>query len=191
MKILVSFINNFHVLPEESYQKFVGLTKLIKISCKENLIKQGEIPKQLYILKTGVVRSFYTDDKGKEYTRSLFTPFSSTGSLGALISNAPSVFTYECLTDCELYSIDYKELKQLALSDNDIAYMYANALESIFLLLEDKIYDLAVLNATERYLKLKKEIPDIENMIAQYHIASYLNISAVQLSRIRKEIYSK
>jgi hypothetical protein len=69
--------------------------------------------------------------------------------------------------------------------------MYANALESIFLLLEARIYDLSVLNATGRYLKLKKQIPNIENIITQYHIASYLNVSAVQLSRIRKEMYSR
>lgn len=75
--------------------------------------------------------------------------------------------------------------------DNDIAVIYANVLESIFLLLEDKSYDLSALNATELYLKLKKQIPDIENLIPQYHIASYLNVSAVQLIRIRKEIYSK
>lgn len=64
-------------------------------------------------------------------------------------------------------------------------------LESIFLLLESRIYDLSVLDATERYLKLKNEISNIEEFIPQYHIASYLNISPVQLSRIRKEIYSK
>ncbi len=64
-------------------------------------------------------------------------------------------------------------------------------LEYLFLNMEDRIYDLTLLNATEKYLKLKDEIPEIENLIAQYHIASYLNITAVQLSRIRKEIYSK
>jgi hypothetical protein len=57
--------------------------------------------------------------------------------------------------------------------------------------MEDKIHELALLNATERYLKLKRAIPKIETVIPQYHIASYLNVSAVQLSRIRKEIYSK
>lgn len=191
MKLLSIFINNFHSLPPASYQNFLALTKLKKFSKKDILTKTGETPEELFILKSGIVRSYYTNEKGKEYIRSLFVPYSSTGSLGALVCNKPSKLTYECLTDCELYAINFKELKKLALIDNDIAYMYANALESIFLLLEDKIYDLSVLNATERYLKLKKEIPDIEALIPQYHIASYLNISAVQLSRIRKEIYSK
>lgn len=190
MKILSVFINNFHELPPESYQKFLALTNLKKFSNKHVLTKYGDTPTDLFILKSGIVRSYYEDEKGKEYIRSLFTPFSSTGSFGALVSKKPSELTYQCLTDCELYAINYDELKKLSLIDNDIAVMYANALESIFLLFETKIYDLSILNATERYLKLKEEIPNIENIIPQYHIAAYLNISAVQLSRIRKKIYS-
>jgi hypothetical protein len=48
-----------------------------------------------------------------------------------------------------------------------------------------------VLNGTERYLKLKKQISGIENLIPQYHIASFLNITPVQLSRIRKDLLKK
>ncbi|AUC22397.1 MULTISPECIES: Crp/Fnr family transcriptional regulator [Polaribacter] len=191
MNVLSFFINNFHKLPPESYQKFLELTELKKFNNKDVLTKTGDKPTDLYILKRGIVRSYYEDENGKEYIRSLFVPFSSTGSFGALVSNKNSLLTYQCLTDCELFVINYKKLKELALVDNDIAVMYANALESIFLLFEKKIYNLSVLDATERYKELKKEIPNIENIIPQYHIASYLNISAVQLSRIRKKIYSK
>lgn len=191
MDFLKGFLNNLHVLPKESYQDFLKLTKLIKYKKDEVLSKVGETPQELFILRKGLVRSYYTDTKDKVHIRSLFRPFSSTGSLGALIKKEPSELTYECLTDCELYAIKFKDLKELCLKDINIANLYSNALESIFLLLETKIFELSILNATERYLKLKQEIPDIENIIPQYHIASYLNITAVQLSRIRKELYSK
>ncbi|MBL4904660.1 MAG: hypothetical protein JKZ00_01235 [Flavobacteriaceae bacterium] len=58
-------------------------------------------------------------------------------------------------------------------------------------MVEKRITELSTLDATARYLKLKNDIPDIDNLIQQYHIAAYLNITPVQLSRIRKEIYSK
>ena len=51
---------------------------------------------------------------------------------------------------------------------------------------EEKILDLSMLNATQRYEKLKEKHPGIDNLINQYHIASYLNITPVQLSRVRK-----
>ena len=102
MKNLVKFINNFHVLPEKSYKKFHDLTELKKFSNKDILANYGETPKHLFILKSGVVRSYYTDEKGKEYIRSLFTQFSATGALGALILDKPSALSYDCLTDCEV-----------------------------------------------------------------------------------------
>ena len=191
MKILVSFINNFHVLPEQSLTEFLALTELKKFSKKDIITNKGEKPSNLYILKSGVVRSYYSDDKNKEYISSLFTPYSSTGAFGALVSDKPSELAYDCLTDCELFAINFKELKKLIHEDIDVSIMYANALEHTFLLLETRIYNLTVLDATERYINLKKEIPGIENMIPQYHIASFLNISAVQLSRLRREMYSK
>lgn len=191
MENLINFINSFHVLPKESFNKFQNLTQLKKFSQKDILAKYGETPKELFILKSGVVRSYYTDENGKEYISSLFTAISSTGALGGLIQEKPADLSYDCLTDCEVYAINFKDLKQLALNDKDVSYLYARALESVFLLLESRIYDLTVLNATKRYLKLKRGISGIENLIPQYYIASFLNISPVQLSRIRKEIYKK
>jgi CRP-like cAMP-binding protein len=191
MKLLVDFFNEINPIPKKSSDKLFSLISSKKLKKGDSVVNIGEIPNEFYILKSGVIRSFYTDEKGKEYIRHLFTPFRATGALGALILDKPSRLSYDCLLDCEVYAINFKEFKHLIEKDPAICHLYASALEVIFLTLESKIYDLTVLNATERYLKLKKQNPDIENLIPQYHIASYLNITPVQLSRIRKEIYSK
>ena len=191
MKLLFYFFNEINPIPKKSSDKLFSLVRVKKLKKGDRVVNLGEIPNEFYILKSGVIRSFYTDEKGKEYIRHLFTPFRATGALGALILDKPSRLSYDCLLDCEVYVINFKEFKSLIDKDQSICRLYASALEVIFLTLESKIYDLSVLNATERYLKLKKQNPDIENLIPQYHIASYLNITPVQLSRIRKEIYSK
>jgi CRP-like cAMP-binding protein len=191
MKLLFDFFNEINPIPKKSSDKLFSLVRVKKLKKGDRVVNLGEIPNEFYILKSGVIRSFYTDEKGKEYIRHLFTPFRATGALGALILDKPSRLSYDCLLDCEVYVINFKEFKSLIDKDQSICRLYASALEVIFLTLESKIYDLSVLNATERYLKLKKQNPDIENLIPQYHIASYLNITPVQLSRIRKEIYSK
>jgi len=61
-------------------------------------------------------------------------------------------------------------------------------LEQVFISYEERNLDLMTLNATESYIKLRKQIPDIDSLIPQYQIASYLSISPVQLSRIRKKL---
>ena len=191
MNFLNDFISTLGNPPQESVDKLLALVRVKNLKKGEIVAKIGEIPNDIYILKKGVIRSFYVDEKGKEYIRNIFTPIRATGALGALILGKPSRVSYDCLSDCEAYAINFKDFKSLTLNDKALANLYATVLEIIFLTLESKIYDLSVLNATDRYLKLKKQIPEIENLIPQYHIASYLNITPVQLSRIRKEIYSK
>jgi hypothetical protein len=57
--------------------------------------------------------------------------------------------------------------------------------------MENRIHDLTSLDAKSLYLKLKTENPEIEKSIPLYHIASYLNVTPVQLSRIRRDLYKK
>lgn len=191
MTFLIDFISEFTDLPKKSTDKLIELVSVKKLKKKDTIAAIGEVPKNFFILKSGVVRSFYKDEKGKEYIRNLFTPIKATGALAALVLDKPSRLTYDCLTDCEVYVLNFKAFKELTIQDKGIANLYARVLETIFIVLESKIYDLSVLNATERYIKLKKQSSNIENLIPQYHIASFLNITPVQLSRIRKEIYSK
>ena len=46
-------------------------------------------------------------------------------------------------------------------------------------------------NATERYEFFRQEHPGLENKIPQYHIASYLGVTPIQLSRIRAKMAGK
>ena len=54
-----------------------------------------------------------------------------------------------------------------------------------FAIKEKREIELVTLEASERYEIFKKEHPNLENLINQYHIASYLGVSPTQLSRIR------
>jgi CRP-like cAMP-binding protein len=191
MKILENFINNYKDFPKTSLKVLINLASEESYKKNDMLLETGEVAKYFYIIKSGITRAFYADEKGKQYIRTLFRVNETTSSLESLLSGKPSKLSYDCLTDCVVYKFDFKEIIKLTKTDLFISNLYSNILENIFIMVESRIYDLAVLNATERYLKLKKEIPEIENSIPQYHIASYLNISPVQLSRVRKELYSK
>jgi CRP-like cAMP-binding protein len=191
MDFLVDFISKNSNLPIESVKQFRALFTLKSVKKKHILAKMNETPTDFYILKEGIVRSFFTDEKGRELIRSLYVPITSTGALSALILNKPSKISYDCLTDCEVYVGNFSEFKKLVENEIHVSIMYNKILENIFIKMEARIFELSMLNATERYLKVKKEIPNIEKLIPQYHIASFLNITPVQLSRIRRDLINK
>lgn len=152
------------------------------------LIKQGAMSNRLHFLTSGLMRSFHVTEAGKEYTKNIYSPISFVGPLSSILTKKPSLLTYETLTDCQVYEVEFNEFYKLTETNLEMSNLYNRVLEYLFLLYESKQLELISLNATERYALLKSRIPDIDEQIAQYQIASFLNITPVQLSRIRKEM---
>lgn len=60
--------------------------------------------------------------------------------------------------------------------------------ENLVIKKEKRESDFLLLNARERYEKFLDDYSMIEDVVPNYHIASYLGITDVALSRIRKEM---
>lgn len=189
METLIKFINTKTNIDKKSAAEFIELAVLTNYKKGELLSKSGEIQSNFYLLKSGIVRSYYSDEDGKTHIRNLFTrAMITTGDVGSLATGEVGKLSYDCLSDCTLYAINFLKFKDIARRNHSFSLFYSSLLTMAILALESKIYDLSVLNGTERYLKLKKQISGIDNLIPQYHIASFLNITPVQLSRIRKDL---
>ncbi|PTM06700.1 MAG: hypothetical protein DA407_11435 [Bacteroidetes bacterium] len=182
------FLNKVGNLSEGSFKKLQGLAIYRKILSNQVLSESGIVPKKVYMLVSGVITAFVNSESGKQFNKQIFTPISFAGALTAILKNEPSEVTYMTLTECKVYEIDFEDFKELCRQDFEIGRLYVKVLEHIFITYEARSLDLMRLDATERYVKLRSQIPDIDNLIPQYQIASYLNITPVQLSRIRKKI---
>ncbi|CAM1353019.1 Crp/Fnr family transcriptional regulator [Tenacibaculum insulae] len=186
MDFFRNFVYNLYNVSESSFNEFQSLTKDKSLHKNQKIVDLGDIPTQFYILKKGIIRAYIIDEKGKEHTKTIFTPVVTSGNLGALIRKEASNLIYECLTDCEVIECSYQSFHELSKKHHDLAIFHYKVLEFVYIKEEAKILNLLMLNATQRYEELQKRYPGIDNLINQYHIASYLNITPVQLSRIRK-----
>lgn len=191
MDPLHKFMNNISPLSEESFKIYMDV-------CEEKTFKAGTIltaigskPEHLYFIKSGVSRSYSLNSKGNEYIRSLISTNNILAATEALVTKSVSKIACQCLTDCELLEINYEALMQKCKENCEIGAWYTKTLELHYAHLQKTNDELLTLNATERYLMLQKRIPNIDNLINQYHIASRLGITPIQLSRIRKKLYSK
>lgn len=182
------FLRKVSDISEASFNKILKITTFHKVPANTLLVKPGTIRRKLYMLVSGVISAFVTDESGKQFNKRLFTPISFAGALTAMIKNKANEINYITLTDCKIYEIDFDKLKNLCEKDFEISKLYIKILENVFVAYEERSLDLMRLNATEKYLKLRNEIEDIDNLIPQYQIASYLNITPIQLSRIRKKL---
>lgn len=186
MNFFRDFVFNFHNVSENSFEGFSKIIKEKTFLKNDKIVDLGNVPVNFYILKKGIIRAYIIDENGKEYTKTIYVPMNTSGNLGALVKKEPSNLIYECLTDCEVLECNYSHFYTLSLKHHDLSIFHYKVLEAVYIREEAKILELTMLNATQRYKKLKERHPGIDNLINQYHIASYLNITPVQLSRVRK-----
>lgn len=182
------FLNSHFGVTEDTFKLLQGISRFKELKKHDTVAKVGEVPSKIYMLTSGIMRVYMNAESGKEHNKNIFSPISFVGALTALIKNEPSKLTYEALTDCKLIELDFADLMHLCNTNLKISRLYNRVLEAVFTSYEKRQLELLSLDATQRYFKLRERIPNIDKLIPQYQIASYLNITAVQLSRIRKQL---
>lgn len=183
-----AYINSFINVSEESFVKLQKISAFKNLEANKPIAKAGDITSKIYMLFSGLMRVYLSTENGKEFNKNFFMPISFVGSFTALIQNEPSKLTYETLTECKVFEIDFNKLINLCKQDIAISNLYNKIVEHIFIKYEERQIELISLDAKHRYLALRERIPDIDTLIPQYHIASYLSVTPVQLSRIRKKL---
>ena len=179
--------SRFHI-SKETYIALGRLSQRRKLKSGETLVEQGRKSNKVDFLTSGLMRAYNTHESGKEITKNIFAPISFVGAFSSIVRNKPSVFCYEALTDAVIFEIDFNQFIKATQEHIEISQFYNRILEYVFIVYENKQIETMTLNAKQRYLNLKAQIPNIDTLIPQYQIASYLNVSAVQLSRIRKSL---
>lgn len=183
-----NFIHQFIDLPKDIILLFEQTLTYYELEPLDFFIKTNEYSTDFFIIKTGLIRSYIETEDGKEITRYFFTSGSLASNLSSMIKNIPSDLNYQALTKVSGYRGNYLKFKELTLKHHELSLLYVKALVDAYLKVENVIIDISTNTSTERYLTLKKRIPNLDNIIAQRYIASYLNISPVQLSRIKKKL---
>ncbi|WP_115817499.1 Crp/Fnr family transcriptional regulator [Winogradskyella eximia] len=151
------------------------------------LFKANKIETSIYFIKKGIARAYaYSDDNQITFW------FGKEGdpivSMQSYVNNQKGYEDVELLEDCELYELKIEQLQKLFLEDIQIANWGRKFAEFELIKSEERLIALQFNTATQRYLALLKNYPSIIQRVQLSHIASYLGITQVSLSRIRASI---
>ncbi|TQS00935.1 Crp/Fnr family transcriptional regulator [Paenibacillus ottowii] len=174
-------------LPQEVVNHAMNEFTKKKIAKGDLLVHQGVVQKEIYFVISGLLRSFYIDVNGDDITR-FFSKEGSVLCYEILFDHKPSNRCIEALEDSVVMSMSCNDFKKLI--ENHIYCMkaYTKLLERK---LEYKIQresSFLLKSATERYLDFRKGYPQLEKRINLAYVASYIGITPVSLSRIRRAI---
>lgn len=170
-------------ISQETFCQLADVKKTITLP-KGELVSADH---KAFLLLSGIIRGYYLDADGNDVTH-LFLFEGTTYGSDFLTTDKPHVCNFEAIEECTVVELNRAALLTRIKSDPGLMMVYIHMLEEA---LKRKILretSLVTKTATERYLDLKKEYPDIDHRISQARIASYLGITPVSLSRIRRVI---
>jgi CRP-like cAMP-binding protein len=165
--------------------EFERLFKRLIIPAKTTLLQEGEISKNAYFIEKGCLRVWFNNN-GKDVTFQFFFEGESVSSIESFRTNQPSLFSLESIEACVVHKISKKDFQFILDNSPGIKkeveeYTFRRLLfyQQLFL---SRIKD----NPRKRYEELMKKRPEVLERVPQHYIASYLGITPVSLSRIRK-----
>lgn len=189
MEILINFIKEIYPLSNEGFQKLLSISQVVSYKAGDHLCEIGAVNNRIFFILNGVTRTYMKESPDStEINKSICHSGSLATSLKSAIDRSPAKIACQCLTDALIVETKEEDLAKFRQESQEFSEFMYRALEVEYTKLEENLIDLLSKNATERYLDLRQKIKNIDQLIPQYHIASHLGITPIQLSRIRKKL---
>jgi CRP/FNR family transcriptional regulator len=90
------------------------------------ILYEGDMPQEVYILKSGIVKLYDIDDQGSEKILHLVKPPAVIPFAFFSGMHEPLRWFYTTLTDCELYVLPVSELKAITRANSELAEFLTN-----------------------------------------------------------------
>jgi CRP/FNR family transcriptional regulator, anaerobic regulatory protein len=185
---LFDYIAEILIIPEPDKVLCRQLFKPIFVP-KDTIIEAaGHVPQYHNFVVSGFMRNFHIDTEGNEITNDLNEGSRFFTSYFHFMNRTVSNENMQTITDCEILRINRDDVEIAAsqgITQKDYTVMYLNKrLEANKL----RAFEMANLNAEQRYEKFIEENPLIVQNVPLAYIASYLGITQRHLSRIRRKI---
>lgn len=155
-------------------------------SRKEILSHPGKTPNEVYFINSGLVRVCIVDQEGNEHTIHFALENQFICDYSCFLNKEASSYTLQALEATEVVILPrsviewgYQHLQEGDKMGRLIAEFY-------FIYQDNRIKNQYVRTPKERYDSISDVFPDIHNRVPQHMIASYLGITPIHLSRLKK-----
>ncbi|MEQ8473907.1 MAG: Crp/Fnr family transcriptional regulator [Marinoscillum sp.] len=187
-------VNNFLIsltkispLSRDGHESIANLCAPIRIKKNHDLQAIGQTCKTIYFVQTGAARIYYYKN-GKEVTEYFAFENDLIIRAESLFTGKPSTKAIQAVSDTLFVALPSHSLFALFDKHRDIERLFRKIVEHSYVDTINRLESLQFHSAEERYASLMGKSPKVIQKIPLKHIASYLGITQVSLSRIRAKM---
>jgi CRP-like cAMP-binding protein len=171
---------------EDEINGFLSRTTVKNVKRNEIVNRQNTIQNEIYFINKGLIRRVVTDNQGTKHTLHFAMENQFITDYSSFLRKQPSPYTLQALEDSELVVLQRSTIEWAYKNTREGEKMGRRIAEFIFLRQDDHIKNMYVNTAKQRYDNITAVFPNIHNRVPQHMIASYLGITPVHLSRLKK-----
>lgn len=172
---------------ETLIQELDGCASVHEYKKGDILIRAGEIVNKVDFLLTGVYRGYFLDSNGRDIT-DCFTYKTGSALIPATELDVPAVISIQAISSGSTVSLPKEVVRDWLKKYPEVGQLYIRMLSELaqeHWKIKNAIYKYTAL---QRYQWFQNNYPGLIHKVPNRHIASYLNITPVTLSRIRANI---
>ncbi len=186
--LLFKTLNKVAEIPSEQWQKLYAMLEEKSLKKGEHFVKAGIKASKIGFIISGCCRQFYIDGDGNEFNHGFNFENELMGGYPSLLERSLSRYTIEAMEDCELLVMPYDDFEQFYSRHICWERLGRKVAERNYLLKMKRESSFLILDATQRYLDVLKTQPEVVKRVPQYHLASFLGLTASGLNRIIKKL---
>jgi CRP-like cAMP-binding protein len=169
----------------------LGVVEAADVDRHEFLLCEGDDANDSGLVVEGVVREYYLQPDGSEHTRGFASRGDAYGSLSDVLQARPCRVFVRAESPSRVVFLPWSKLTALAAKSVAWERLCADLIKGLYLRKSAREFELLALDAMGRYESLRRTHPGLERRVPATLIASYLGITNVHLSRLRRKLKSE
>lgn len=153
----------------------------------DTLVTPGQLVHNFYYVATGCIY-YYKLDEGEQKVLEFYTDDIFFTDLPAYVKGTPSNYYLKASEATVVYAIKKEDAENSFNRSHQLERFGRLSMQEAFMKIFTRVERLNSRTNEERYLRLLEKRPDLFQRVPQYLIASYLGLTPVGLSKLRKRL---
>jgi CRP-like cAMP-binding protein len=181
-------INQWAKLTDKQWDMFAAVFDERTVNEQEHILLPGDYVYELLFVCSGLLRFYYLSEDGTESNKAFIAENTFAGPLAASVLKMPVIYGIQALEPTTLLVANYSDFVALFDEHSIFDRLGRKLAEWLLVRKELRTRNLLQYQAKGRYLAFRQQFPELGERVPQYHIASYLGITEVSLSRLKRDL---